>query len=156
MATADLTTLRALKARVEGLSGPDRETDALLWAEFDGRDTSYNETGQVLAKSRRGHDTCWLGTIDPGREQRNFRLLPLMEPYVLALTSSVDALLALIEREMPGWNGTVSFGPDGKQLAALCSPVIGVRDMCAWALTPALALLSAFLSALIAREPSDG
>lgn len=68
-------------ARLQAASGPNRETDGLIWAEIDGRDVREAD-GMVLAKSRRPpHDECVVGYKKPPIER---------------YTSSVDAALTLI------------------------------------------------------------
>ena len=92
--------------RVESATGPDRELDLRIWAEFDGRDV--REDGQkILAKSRKPpHDECLLGWIDPGKHSRNFQAAMLKEG---AYTSSLDAAVSLCERVLPkGVQWTVS------------------------------------------------
>jgi hypothetical protein len=88
-----MTISQELVERVRGLTGPDREVDALIAALADGRTVRENmhpEFGrQLLARnSRPPHDEYWLD--HPAR----------VNPPV---TASIDAALALAESVLPGW-----------------------------------------------------
>lgn len=97
----------ALIARLEALTGPDREVDALLWAHFDGR-TVRELDGMLLARSSRPpNDECIIGFVDPGKLSSNFTA---REP-IPNVTASLDAVIALIERELPGWAHGYDRGP---------------------------------------------
>lgn len=78
--------------------------------------------------------------------------------YYPPITSSLDAVLALVERELPGWKWTATnIGYDdgawqGKPGALLKHPASSDRPTAkACAATPALALLAALLRAKIAE-----
>lgn len=133
-------TIPALIEKLSGLKGPDREVDALLWAWLDGR--SVREDRDALFGKRREppHDECLLG----------WRAMPV-EPficadYIPAYTGSLDAVTALIERDGT-WDWSI-FRDNGEAIAGV-QPAS--EDGCdcadAHALTPALALLIAFLEA---------
>lgn len=83
--------LASLLTRVEGLTGPDREVDALIWLRFTSGATRELKTVKS-AKS------LWPDyTIDETRDA--FRTLVSPPPY----TASLDAALALVERVRPDW-----------------------------------------------------
>jgi len=72
---------------------------------------------------------------------------------VPAYTASLDAALALVERLLPGWLPYVEKLRDDRWFAGIRvdeTAYVGSRS--AFAATPALALLSALLSALTAKE----
>ena len=95
--------LSELIERVERASGPDRETDCLIWAEFGNRDVRWDGNKLIARYRKPPHDECWLGTIDPGRVQRNFSATSGFKPPIPEFTASLDACLALVERVRPGW-----------------------------------------------------
>ena len=130
-------TLTALAERVEGLTGPCRETDkaialALGWT-----------TEAPPRDSDRPMPHLWVGP-DGSREMAS-------PPH---WTGSLDAVVALIERELPGALWYVDRGP--------VRPMAGLQaagDGPPWffyAATPALALLAATLRALARKEGLDG
>ena len=91
-----MTLFEKLEAATEG----SRELDVLLWAHFDNREV-FEKDGVILARHREPpHDTCRLGTIDPGKNSRNFQEAWSKPPFP-RLTTSIDAALALVERK--GW-----------------------------------------------------
>lgn len=57
----------------------------------------------LLGRSRKPpHDECVLGDIDPGEVARNFSA-GYSKPAWPLYTSSLDAVVALVERALPGW-----------------------------------------------------
>jgi hypothetical protein len=71
-------------------------------------------------------------------------------------TASLDAITALIERELPDAMGNVQFGKSvfpasGDYVAQL---IIGEPDYTAEGWTPALALCAAFAKAMAEKEPA--
>jgi hypothetical protein len=142
-------TLEALLERVTGLDGPDRETDVRVQAYFDGRviewDT-YRPTGarcliSVNPRPPHEHFVAWIPG-DPGYEQKP------------SLTASLDAVVALCERLLPGWFWDLRQHSDG-----ICEAMLRLKDGRAhgsgYRPTPALALLAALLEALVkSRSPS--
>lgn len=139
---ADLKILRDLRERVRKATGPDRELDARIWAEFDNRDVVINPTQLMTARARIApHDECML--------MFDGKLLP--RPPV---TGSIDAAIDLIAFVLPGWHGSVSFGDDRPR--ASVSKISPLRPMpvIGKAATPALSMIEALLSALISIEES--
>lgn len=121
--TAELATLRA---RIDAATGPDRELDLSL-AEALVPDVV------VLLHNR--------GT---GQNERS---------TYWHYTASIDAALALVERLLPGWLWTFgSYGPDDGPWACITEPTEPCADYAARGPTPALAILSALMSAMIERE----
>lgn len=90
-----MTPLSELIQKLKEAKGPDRELDVMICAELDNRDIVWDGSA-MLGRNRKGpHDTCRLGTIDPGTTKRNFSeawSLPPPPKY----TSSIDAALTLV------------------------------------------------------------
>lgn len=129
--------LLSFAARVEELTGPDREVDAEVWC------------------IRRGHEFVrWDGAGVVYRDKDGIQHWP--EHRVADATNSVDAVLALIEREFPGWRCRWQGDGDGVHEAFLENRgdfnAIEARHTRCFAATPALALLSAALRAKAAQQ----
>jgi hypothetical protein len=78
--------------RVEKATGPDQELDAALYRELGGEvPTEFMGTGVKLSWDASGKAWCYL----PGGMRVSFT-----PP---ALTASIDAALALMEKVLPGW-----------------------------------------------------
>ena len=134
-----LASLEALEARIAAATGPDREIDAELFdalgipvREFDPGDGDVSQ---------------WREWPD-GTKVANTRL-----------TASIDAIVALITRKLPGlgWIArTGIIGGDGRgkdePYAALLSSQGGEALYSSYAPTPALALSLAFVRAMRAKE----
>lgn len=128
-------TLQSLKGRIEAATGPDLELDLAIY-------------GALIFKD--------MDQLAPGETN------PMPKPY----TASIDAALALVERLLPGWAWRIEYWPSAPvtddHLPAMVemwerdaegwyhSPLIRINN--ARGATPALALLSALVSALIAKE----
>lgn len=129
--------LFSLAARVGALTGPDREVDAEVARAFGWR---------YVPPADRPHS--WYGwRSSTGRWE-------IAPPDCAA---SVDAVLALIARELPGWSWLMAFNGE----AAVCDVhtrpigVVGAWPAHAKAATPALALLSAALRAKAAQQQME-
>lgn len=125
----DTSTLRALLARVEAATGPDRETDYRLWFMADGREFTPDLVGCIEAGDAM-HSNC------------------------PAYTASIDAAVGLTERTLPRWRWLVHNPRSGVSYgASLSDPapggVVSVSQM--GTLSASLALLAALLKAMIAR-----
>jgi hypothetical protein len=100
-------TMQQLIDRLGKLSGPDRETDARIWAEVDGRDVvgpvnSGNWANTYFGKSRsRPHDECFL--FQPAEPNRASQAAEHIRRY----TGSIDAALTLVPDGEP-WTLTGS------------------------------------------------
>lgn len=120
----DLEVLRDLADRCKAATGPDREIDARIWAEFDGRDVEERPAiirGAYLeARSRVApHDACMI--VD--RED---------DGQILPVTSSSDAAMALVERRFPEAYyvlGKGVIGPDEPPFAFQLMEPISERRM---------------------------
>ena len=141
----------SLAARVEELTGPDREVDAevatVLWG-TSGK--SYYNWQSLRPKGSPEKPTVdyWRG-------------------HATKLTASVDVLLAMIEHDLPGWrienlcewdHETLrSRGPWTCDLQRRGIDILtgGRGAKCAHAATPALALLSAALRAKAAQQQME-
>lgn len=119
-----------LLARVEGLTGPDREVDALIFDHFSPPRTDGPHPPEGF-----GGPPSDFGRWDP------------------EFTASLDAVLALVERVRPGWYPEVckNYQGDPPRVPAwssdLCAPD-RQETFEASAATPALALLCALLKSL--------
>jgi len=135
--------LQALLERVKAATGPDREIDRLigetLSAEYQPRNVY-----------RRGH---YIGNRPV--------LLRVARDYP-RYTASLDAITALIERELPGWAWfvqkiDVAGNASSADLWIPAQRTQGLRvERCyEQAATPPLALTAAFLSAMIAQMEDE-
>jgi hypothetical protein len=88
--------MKDLIERLERATGADRELDCLIWAARSGYEPIWRDN-DLLARNRKPpHDTCWLGSIDPGKTQRNFSETRGFNPPIPAYTGSLDAALTLV------------------------------------------------------------
>lgn len=155
-------TLAELKARVDEAEEGSRELDALIWAAMEGLKVTYEGPDE-------GHSEVWaeglantyhLGYRDDGQHTKHFTPVLQVDP----VSTSVDAALALIEAKLPGymvinlceWEHEVqrARGPWMAQLKprGTQGDLRFLAFSCTHARTPALALCSALLAALIAKE----
>lgn len=114
-------TLRELQERLAKASGPDRELDFLI------ANALYQIGGEAW-----GYAAC--------------DVHPENGPEVIRLTASLDAAMALVERVLPEWCCSAIKTPGGCEGYIWRVGQIGAHE--GTAPTPALALLSAMLSAL--------
>ncbi len=142
---SETRNLSALAEKVEGLDGPCRETDARV-AVACGDIRMSNRSGSIAffqEPVKKGDYAFLSGCVDG--EDAAFRSLGSclgVKPY----TASLDAVVALIEKELPGWYFEVSGGSPESCAAIMLSPDrIKFADHCWDAATPALALLTVFL-----------
>jgi hypothetical protein len=143
---SDPTTpnLSELIERVERAEGPDREIDKQIWFAL----FCVPNEGQI--------NKILGGPFDAARYRYLTKddFLPSDGTLSPAYTSSLDAIVGLIERELPGWLGDVdvctSWADDGSFGARLFPPKVDT-NYASQATTPALAMCGAFLRALSAR-----
>ena len=134
-----------LLSRLQGLTGPDREVDALICVALQ----YGGPNSEGAANVRRDPDWDEDDVIFEVGSEACCNRIP-------ELTSSLDATVALCERFLPGWQwavwgGAIEAGSTKPRCMAHVSN--GFRqwtaDDCP---TPAIALLIAILTALEARE----
>lgn len=104
----DLSTLTALRDRVAAATGPDRELDAEIDAALFGGRASHTFTeGTPAANLRRSYD---LGTVFDHSDPltNGGHVLSKQTRHSTKITASIDAALALVERELPGWKPKVA------------------------------------------------
>lgn len=148
--------LEDLLERVKGATGPDRETDLAihLAVEPDGeiaRFTKYRrgwDGKEGYAWDIYGGSVCFENIDASGRCTHNGGV-PLPR-----YTRSLDAVVALCERVLPGTRGSVDFGFSEYQRAMGITPD-GLPFDGAGATAP-LALLAAILTALIEKRDRVG
>ena len=149
-------TLTAILERLKELSAPDRELDAMLEVLLV-QNRVWVEDGTVIyaRNAAEPYMTTRIGTIDPGVHSRHFYLS--WEDGYPRYTASIDAALGLVERCLPGtwWLfGKGRMKPEELLYGAQLLPegdidtIIGEGE----AATPPLAILTALVSALIARK----
>lgn len=142
-----------LLSRLQGLTAPDREVDALIWAHLAG----VKYVGHYQAYSSFGNNPL---------TQVEFRVPPKRKPIVTSdrgqyqhatpVTASLDAAVALCERVLPGWQWAVWGGAveAGSTKPRCMAHVSDGRTQWTASDTPnaAIALIIAILTALEARE----
>lgn len=156
----DAVKLSELLERVERAGGLDRELDADIWWVLSHADAERCFNNGATGMPR--HYPPML-PIPSGIGRAGVRA---MAP---AFSASLDAALALVERVLPGWGGTITLG-DPTRSKDLGQPCVilqpHMRNDVGWALgsrarfpanaaTPALALLAALLRALLSQSPAQ-
>ena len=161
-----MSDLPALLERIKNATGPDREVDAAIFDAFPDERwprCAYLEENCVTLRSfgrnPQFHDG-WLTRLRANMEDKYPEDLP-------RLTASLDAALALCERKLPGWSwwvGNADTREDDpydrrvtprailKRGETTSLSVHEKRWFDGHAATPALALLSALVSALASAE----
>lgn len=133
-----------LLSRLQGLTSPDREVDALVLCAL------LAPAGSKVEKSKFNDAWC---IYEPRRwGPKPFALWEKPNPWrTTQLTASLDAAVALCERVLPGWYWSV----DQRGIAVVCEKhgegAVWCNDV---ETTPAIALLIAILTALEARDAS--
>jgi hypothetical protein len=140
--------LTDLLARIEKADGPDRKMDARIHVALCQPGPADGDDARRFRMPARNMD---YEDVERGHYwyvQRSGKSLH-RAPYY---TASLDAAIALVEAKLPGWGWSVGHSdgylPEGT-LYAKEGPRFGVSH--SKAETPALALLSALLRALIAK-----
>lgn len=161
-------TMKDLIERLERAAGADRELDCLVWAARSGYEPIWRDN-DLLARNRKPpHDTCWLGSIDPGKTQRNFSETRGFNPPIPAYTASLDAALTLLPEgyavnSLTIWHGCPSSvtilgtarRPFGKDRRVTFCHTVTDGKWTAEAATPALAVSAAALKARADGPQSD-
>jgi hypothetical protein len=169
--SADLATLRALKEQCERATGPDRGLDRVIGYHVEGRGVAqerllFADIGVAMwipddqgltpydkARGDRIRQVWQKGTRrNPGRYVPQ-RMYACAGPMPLTdspdFTASIDAALALMGKVLPGWWWACGVGI--KSFAAKIGETVFTEKWSAEAATPALAILSCLLQALIFR-----
>lgn len=166
-----MSDLTDLKRRVEEATGPDRELDAAIMFDLFAKPVGSKPDGGPSGYLWPEDNPSWnFGLRFPGKDrawfartrvrgddeetlliERDGALVLMNSLRVPRLTASIDATVALIERVLPGWTWRVDGGHGSRPGADLWLRPNEYYD--GTGATPALALLSALLSALLAGEP---
>ena len=139
-------TLSALIARVEeGTAGPDRELDCVVAAETDIQIDGVSASWKALVAQ---FGIEWAVSVANDYHSIWRTELP-------RYTTSLDAVLSLIEQKLPGWHWSV-YDTNGRDKACgqVEPPEFSYAPYTGEANPPARALLAAFLRALSALEDS--
>ena len=129
------TNEQTLLERVEGLSGPDREVDDLIWWEVFAPSDARTEAAERFVGAGAARQAKWARCFF-GEHRRT------------EWTSDVSAAIALCEKVLPGWDWRIGSADGG--FAVICPSDVEDGDpaICmACAKTPALALIAAVLKA---------
>lgn len=136
---SDIPALEALLARVEGAEGPDRRLDFDICLALGV--VKYNTTPEGKYWFYLDGDAFLGGCSSLGDGRFGGR-------QGWEITASVDAVLGLVERELPGWWGSVDIGDWGDNpYTARLNYQENTAKANGEGATPALALLAAFLRA---------
>lgn len=144
-----MTTIPALIEKLRGLKGPDREVDAEimfdLFAVPTGKKDDGGPVGYLWPEDSPswnfgirfpGKDREWFDDVRKGSDretlliERDGALVLMNSLRIPPLTASLDAVTALIERELPGWAwkvGTCSVSDDAWLVPDFNSPEHGER-----------------------------
>jgi hypothetical protein len=159
-----VTSLTELREKAERATGPDREIDAAMWAIASGWTLTYLANNIIVA-DKPGEVQRVIGWIDPGQVSRN---ASIHRDDIPRVSASIDAALALVERNLPGWvwqlskiDGVPSRAPLPDCEARVWIPSIRTRNLRVESAngqgaTPPLAILSALLRALESQEQDGG
>lgn len=133
-----MTNLHSLLTRVEAATGPDRELDAHIMCALNGytmhEDSNPNDGIFAFWDGAPWKSTCHNCTIWPSP------------------TASLDAALALVGEKLPGWDWSIHCD-NGRAIAGIQPPSEDGCDLAdCEAATPALAICTAILRALIAKQ----
>lgn len=171
--------LLSLAARVEELTGPDREVDAEVMFDLCAAPVGqHKEDGGPTGYIWPGNDPSWnLGLRFPGKDRAWFGatrkkikgetlLIERDGAYVLMnshrvppVTVSVDAVLVLIERELPGTRLMMSAGDDFSSAMITAGWGHRKRTLCPQIERPdnhvAICAVAAFLRAKAAQQQME-
>lgn len=154
-APKDGSSVSALRERVAKLSGPDREVDRQVLLTLFGLPTVSEHTWVVEEYGRPMVPAEQVDVPLPANGDRGGSRPIVNSARALSgweLTRSVDAVLSLIERVLPGWWGDLDIGnkpPHSAPYGARLWPPDqdGIWNLFGEGTTPALALLAAVLEA---------
>lgn len=145
--------LLTLAARVEALTGPSKEVDRAVarvvgWFRVEPRHSRNRYGGWIAPDDFIGAYRDGSPMLDGLHGTTIWRDPP-------SWTASVDAVLALIARELPGWGWSVTSRRLKEAFACVNEPNAVVEIVRGEAATPALALLSAALRAKAAQQQME-
>lgn len=140
--TADRKMLEALRERVRGAQGPDREIDGLL-AKIAG-EIPENATFEAVNTYGQEVDSWYTGGYGDYR---------FYEPK--EYTASIDAAVALVARLRPDDHYLELSGPRRYQAPNYWRAKIVYRGGIGWGETTALAICDALLTVLLAESYAD-
>jgi hypothetical protein len=138
-------------ARLTAATGPDQEIDAAIMASF------YDRGERIIGTHEQQEDGSWKPIAVPVWIDRSTS--KWVSTHAFSFTASLDATVALIERELPGWTIAGIGQDDCKKWHASLQK--GHRTSystvaLAGAPTSAIALLLALFKALEAQETHHG
>jgi len=145
--------INELLTRVEGLTGPDEQTDCLLWQMAYPDQRVMFDAGKAFGPGKKRpakYGRLADFPLDGWDDWHGVRLMLGATP----LTASIDAALALVERKLPGWSVEIYIdsGTNGRAAVKLSSPGTYSKDYWGWAApTAPLAIIAALLRALLAK-----
>jgi hypothetical protein len=143
----------ALIAKCEAAQGPDREIDAAFHALMNGYPFRFENGGtQMFYRHADEKAARWHAAFE-AKEGQTVGYLPY--------TSSLDSIVALIERELPVVHISITIDPSGNGCYIVHWPdgLSGgphAPEVNAAHVTPALACCLCFLTALRAKRSIDG
>lgn len=150
-------TNHKLLADLRKAEGPDRKLDAAVWiTTLPTKGTGLDGCG-LPDDSHYEYEPRGDGSVDgyvvfESGQSKPIRRFRRQSP---AFTASVDAVLALVERLLPG--STVSVGIGGDNITCIYpvpnAPVAERWSSCSGGHTPAIAILIALLTALDKEQP---
>lgn len=146
-----------LAERCEKATGPDREIDALIWLAFGDAKMRFSKASGGWAffiAPFEDRQVAQLSNVK-GCEAEAIKALGQYD-FLPRPTASLDAITALIERELPGWRVRWHTDGDGVHEAFLEDKgdfdAIDARHTETFAASPALALCAAFCRAMNEKE----
>lgn len=162
-----MTDLTTLIAKLEAANGPSRELDAeIMFDMFASPVGQSGVDGGPIGYIRLDDQPSWnLGIRFPGKDREWFSatrkqikgetlIIERDGAYVLMnsirveeFTKSIDAAVALSERVLPGWSGSVQFGNFEYQVTAYLGSDEDTKDTMAVHSSPAIAIVIAILLA---------
>lgn len=141
-----MTDITTLIARLEAATGPDRSLAREIQCAVGGW---HRVTPSQCNRKRGGYISPldWIGRRHDGVPILDGTHGTDIHDDVPDITYSIDAAVALAERVLPGWRGSVQFGNFECQVTAyLCSDE-DTKDVMAVHRSPAIALTIAILKA---------
>lgn len=143
-----------LAERCEKATGPDREIDALIWLAFGDAKMRFSKASGKWAffiAPFEDRQVAQLSNVK-GCEAEAIKALGQYD-FLPRPTASLDAITALIDRELPGSMRSIRKHPDGEAVAQVWnSQVVGETPRQRCCASEALALCAAFCRAMNEKE----